>query len=226
MHAHCQQQWHHNPQCNHPNILRQIPSLVRHGKHGRQIVYITNDSDKLFLSRETCTALGIISGNFPTLGGAPQPSAVNERCRPSDAAKQIHLIPTPNTTESAHHPPCNCPCRMVPPPKPTQPPFLQLKKTDSVSKNGSWIITSPVHLIHVNTSHYPSWTASQCDSCLTLMQSLLPITPQYLSNLHWQEDVKAGLDQDVSLDRPHTQSIPPSRTCAPQNKDDSTLRLL
>ena len=129
-----------------------------------QIVYITNDSNKLFLSLETCTALGIISGNFPTVCEAHQPSTANEPRRPSDAAKQIHLTPTPNTPESAHHPPCNCCHCMAPPTKPTQPPSLQPRKTDSTLKNGSWIIiTSPVHLIHVNTSCYPSWTASQCD---------------------------------------------------------------
>ena len=80
----------------------------------RQIVYITNDSNKLFLSRETCTALRIISGNFPTVGEAPQPSTTNEKQKPSDAAEQIHLSPTPNTPESAHHQSCNCPRRMVP----------------------------------------------------------------------------------------------------------------
>ena len=36
----------------------------------RQIVYVTNDSDRLYLSRETCKDLGIISERFPTLGEA------------------------------------------------------------------------------------------------------------------------------------------------------------
>ena len=34
----------------------------------RQIVYVTSDADKLFLSREACTALGMISENFSTVG--------------------------------------------------------------------------------------------------------------------------------------------------------------
>jgi hypothetical protein len=33
----------------------------------RQITFVTNDSDKLFLSREAFTALGMISNNFPTI---------------------------------------------------------------------------------------------------------------------------------------------------------------
>ena len=34
----------------------------------RQIVYVTSDTDKLFLSREACTALGMITKNFPSVG--------------------------------------------------------------------------------------------------------------------------------------------------------------
>ena len=34
----------------------------------RQITYITDNSDKLFLSREACIALGIITTRFPTVG--------------------------------------------------------------------------------------------------------------------------------------------------------------
>ena len=35
---------------------------------GSQIVYVTSDSDKLFLCQETCTVLGMISDQFPTAG--------------------------------------------------------------------------------------------------------------------------------------------------------------
>lgn len=37
----------------------------------RQITYITNSTDKLFLSREACIDLGIISVKFPTVGEVP-----------------------------------------------------------------------------------------------------------------------------------------------------------
>ena len=36
----------------------------------RQIVYVTDHTDKLFLSREACTDLGIISTTFPTMDEA------------------------------------------------------------------------------------------------------------------------------------------------------------
>lgn len=34
----------------------------------RQITYVTDNSDKLFLSREACISLGIITETFPTIG--------------------------------------------------------------------------------------------------------------------------------------------------------------
>ena len=36
--------------------------------HTRQITYVTDSSDKLFLSREGCAKLGMISDSFPTVG--------------------------------------------------------------------------------------------------------------------------------------------------------------
>jgi hypothetical protein len=88
----------------------------------RQIVYVTSDSDKLFLSRETCAALGT-SGTFPTVGETPQLSTENETNMSSDAAGQTHQPNPQNVPESAHNPPCDRPHHVTPPPKPNQPPF-------------------------------------------------------------------------------------------------------
>ena len=37
----------------------------------RQIIYITDSTDKLFLSRGACVDLSIISAQFPTVGDIP-----------------------------------------------------------------------------------------------------------------------------------------------------------
>lgn len=47
--------------CCHPQVLGKTLD-------SRQIMYVTSDSGKLFLSLETCTALGMITKNFPTVG--------------------------------------------------------------------------------------------------------------------------------------------------------------
>jgi hypothetical protein len=52
----------------------------------RQIVYVTHDCDKLFLSREACTALGLISSAFPTFGESPCPTTDPETA----AATELH----------------------------------------------------------------------------------------------------------------------------------------
>ena len=34
----------------------------------KKLVYVTYSTDKIYLSRETCVALGLISKDFPTIG--------------------------------------------------------------------------------------------------------------------------------------------------------------
>ena len=68
----------------------------------RQIVYVTSDTDKLFLCREACTALGMITENFLSVG----------EMHKGDQAARI-----------TQHAPCDCPPCQKPPPKPTELPF-------------------------------------------------------------------------------------------------------
>ena len=44
----------------------------------RQIVYITDSTDKIYLSREGCVALGLISKDFPTIGEVKSVAATKE----------------------------------------------------------------------------------------------------------------------------------------------------
>ena len=88
----------------------------------RQIVYVTSDSDKLFLSRETCTALGIITKHFPMVGETLQTcssiepdtacDATAQPCSDSDThtpestiSPPVHLSTSHHTTTEAHHTP-------------------------------------------------------------------------------------------------------------------------
>ena len=158
-----------------------------------QIVYVTSDSDKLFLSRETCTALGMISQNFPTVGEALQVSAEMEPAATSDAVGEPRpLTAVSQTPESALTAPCNCPSRQKPPPKPTQPPF---PTTEANRK----------HLQQWLLDYYRSSTFNMCEhQPLPLMEGApmrLMVNPDAKPvahhtpvpvPLHWQTDVKAG----------------------------------
>ena len=70
----------------------------------RQLVYATPDSDKLFLSREVCTALGMITKSFPSVG---------EVNHDETAADTIRHTSGPDQNP---HPSCDCPPRQHPPP--------------------------------------------------------------------------------------------------------------
>ena len=89
-------------------------SINGHILETRQMTYVTSDSDKLFLSREACSDLGMISTNFPTVGEMAQHNNCNE---------SVHQQPSPEGPESAMTTTCNCPSRQVPPPKPTALPL-------------------------------------------------------------------------------------------------------
>ena len=72
----------------------------------REITYVTDSSDKLFLSREACIALGIISESFPIIGETSTNQCANHQ---------------PSTASSVHTTSCGCPTRQLPlPPPPPQ----------------------------------------------------------------------------------------------------------
>ena len=77
----------------------------------RQIVYVTSDSDKLFLSRETCTALGIITKNFPMVGETLHTCSSIEPDTACDATAQPCSDSDTHTPESTTSSLCTCPRR-------------------------------------------------------------------------------------------------------------------
>ena len=87
----------------------------------QQIVYVTSDSDKLFLRQETCTALGMISENFPTVGEAIQVPKEIEQETATYAAGHHPQVVTLHIPESAtahairnHHSSSrNCPSQQL-----------------------------------------------------------------------------------------------------------------
>lgn len=152
----------------------------------RQMTYITDCSDKLFLSRQACVDLRIIATDFPTIGG------ITQHC---DTALQ-HDKASPDTSLAS---PCDCPRRQRPPPPPQTMPYPATE--DNREKLQQYLL-----------DYYKSSTFNTCEhQPLPLMEgpplqlmmnphakpvahhTLVPVP------LHWQEDVKAGLDQDVCL---------------------------
>ena len=163
----------------------------------RQLVYITDSSDNIFLSREACTDLGMISTKFPTIGEATVSeqsfqSLINDMPPPKPCIPGIPLA-----LHDAN--PCGCPPRQKVPPKPTSLPFDPTE--DNREKLQDWLV-----------NYYRSSAFNMCKTqSLTLMDSppmRLMIDPEAQPTVHhtplsvpthWIEVVKAGLDQDVAL---------------------------
>ena len=67
----------------------------------RQMTYMTDSSDKLFLSKEACIALEMILHTFPSMGVATSPHMTQHAVLHEDQTKT-----------------CSCPQRQQPPPPP------------------------------------------------------------------------------------------------------------
>ena len=81
-------------------------------RESRQIIYVTDVHNKVFLSREACVSLGIISDQFPKVGEIARRTTTNVT---SDAPEH----PRNDIGLTAD---CSCPKRELPPPPPTQLP--------------------------------------------------------------------------------------------------------
>ena len=154
----------------------------------RQIVYVTDSTDKLFLSREACVDLGIIPTQFPVVGEVPMVDCSMSSSANSASSSQ-DVIPLD----------CTCPKRTKPPPLPTS---LSCPATEeNVTKLKQYLL-----------DHYSSSTFNTCEHQPLPMMEGPPMHLMIDSKakptayhspipvpIHWQDDVKAGLDRDVRL---------------------------
>ena len=152
----------------------------------RQLAYVTDTSDRLFLSKEACIALGMITDRFPSVGEVNQDQHSNQ-CN------------TLSITDHPHSKECNCPKRTPPPPRPKEPPVPATEENrETIEK----------HLLQ----YYSSSTFNTCEhQPLPKMEGppmKLMIDPKAEPvahhspipvPIHWQDEVKAGLDRDVRL---------------------------
>lgn len=78
----------------------------------REMVYVTIDTDKLFLSRKACQNLEMISSSFLAISDLD-----------STEDNTVVLSNDSSVSESAITKPCDCHRCQTPPPKPTSLPF-------------------------------------------------------------------------------------------------------
>ena len=145
----------------------------------RQILYVTERTNKLFLSQEACKDLGLVSPDFPSVGS----HAENTRA---------DSVETPND-------PCDCPRRAPPPERPTSLPFPATKANRK--RLEKWLLD------HYSSTAFNTCTHQPLNLMKTPMLRLMideDAKPRVHHKpipipLHWQEKVKAQIDGNVRM---------------------------
>ena len=156
----------------------------------RQITYVTDNSEKLFLSREACIALGMITEAFPTIG-----ETVNVVT--AELANSEHNTHT--NSDSGLTADCDCPKSQAPPPCPIEPPFPATE--ENRGKLEQYLLDYYKSSTFNTCEHQPLPLMEGPPLKLMIDSDAEPVahhTPVPVP-LHWQDDVKAGLDRDVRL---------------------------
>ena len=146
----------------------------------RQIVYITDSTDKVFLSREACITLGIISNKFPMIGES------------NNGVMDLN-------NDSGITAPCDCPKRVLPSQPPKCLPFPA--SPDDRERLKKYLIDYYKSSTFNTCEHQPLPMMEGPPLRLMVDPNAKPIavhTPIPVP-IHWRDAVKAGLDQDVKL---------------------------
>ena len=156
----------------------------------RQLVYITDTSDRLFLSKEPCITIGMISTKFPTIGEIKQTH---------HSTQTLNAVDTLTHNESCLTTPCECPRRQLPPAPPTELPF---PATEENCKKLQEYLLEYYKSSSFNTCQHQTQPMMEGPPLKLMVDpGTVPVahhTPVPVP-LHWQDEIKAGLDQDVKL---------------------------
>ena len=176
----------------------------------KQLCYVAETIDSVFLSRSACVDLGLISKNFPTIGAfnTPNINAMSETDSDNKDAEDYLFSPSKSCKDTVgsknNSMPdsrvCTCPRRELPPAVPNTLPLPATPENREKLKD--WIL-----------KQYASSAFNQCEhQPLPLMRDSPPIKlhvdpkakPFAIHKsrpvpIHWREQVKAELERDVRL---------------------------
>ena len=158
---------------------------------------MTEGLHRLFLSKTVCKDLGIIDPTFPSIGRIATHPTINKCSIESPGQDGTEAD---GQERHAGQSSCQCPTRTLPPPSPSQPPFDATE--ENIPKLKEWILNkynasafnccenqilplitnSPPMALHVDTQARP-----------VAAHKTAPVS------LHWQREVKEGLDNDVAM---------------------------
>ena len=175
----------------------------------RQITYVTDESDRFFLSRDTCVQLGLISETFPTIGDVRQTShssaidlsgSMTSVSQPSTTERATSLSPPFERSLYAKCNPPNCPKRELPPPRPTELPYPPTP--ENVYKLWLWLLRYYALSTFYDCTHQPLPKMHGPPLRLHIDPNATPVakTKPIPVPIHLQEDVDESLDQDERME--------------------------
>jgi hypothetical protein len=179
-----------------------------------QLLYIAEEAKVVFLSKEACQGLGVVSENFPEPGAAFKEPDLQVKAVSNSVKKQKCEA---QNSELGEDSPCSCPRRQQAPAPPTQLPFPATP--ENRERLEQWIL-----------DYYGSSAFNQCQrQKLPMMKTSNPLKlhvdpeePPYAVHkarpvpIHWRSKVKQDIDSDVRmgiLDK--TPVGEPTTWCAP-----------
>ena len=121
-------------------------------KTSKQLCYVADNIDGVFLSRSACVDLGLIDKNFPTVGtfNSPNLSAMSKSNSENKNYESYKFSTANNGKNKCSKGACVCPRRELPPPVPTALPYPAVPENRENIKN--WIL-----------EHYSSSAFNQCE---------------------------------------------------------------
>ena len=179
-----------------------------HTRTSYQLCYVAEGLQRLFLSKAACKDLGIISPTFPAIGTfdgkiSTQPNL--NKCSLTDPESPHQATPASSSGPSpvrgsGSKPSCSCPVRALPPTPPSQLPFAAIE--ENIPKLKEWIL-----------AEYKESAFNCCENQTLPLITNSPPMQLYVDPkakpvavnkcasvpLHWQREVKEGLDNDVAL---------------------------
>ena len=137
---------------------------------------VTDTTDRFWLSKQAMRELGMISETFPRVSA-----------------------PTTAATSTPRHQECGCPARQPPPPRPDALPFEATE--GNTEKMRAWLIERYAASAFNKCTHNPLPMMTGTPGRIHIDPSATPRAVYTASTvpLHWRDEVKRQLDQDVAL---------------------------
>ena len=169
-------------------------------RHSKQLAYVSSHVSVPYLSLTACIDLGLVPASFPEVGSSDVPATAAVQSMSSSQPQQCSNSGVPSPGDKSGTRPCNCPPRQLPP---TSEPMLPCAPTQENLPILKKYILERYQASAFNCCEHQPLPLMDSSPPLRLFveEDAVPVavhTPSQVP-LHWQEDVKKGLDRDCQL---------------------------